>query len=113
MRSVNKKNLKELLDDENDKIDEIVDCCYLLSDKTRVKMILLLKSNPDLTTTEMAKILDLSASAVSHQKAIMGRYRLIDSRRNGQKICCSLLEKSICNEIVAIMLDENNNLHIK
>lgn len=82
------------------KIEKKARINYVASDPTRLKILLALKENEKMCTSDLAEILGLSASAVSHQKAILERFGLIASKRNGKKICCQIKDRRLAREIV-------------
>ena len=59
----------------------------LASDPTRLKIITLLKKNHELCVSELASILNITISAVSHQLALLERHDIVYSEKMGQTVC--------------------------
>ena len=71
----------------------------VVGDPTRIKICYLLCSYKELSVSDIAQILEISVSAVSHSLAKLKGVNLVDTRRNGQTIYYSL-SKSPFNEIL-------------
>lgn len=71
----------------------------VVGDPTRIKICYLLCSYKELSVSDIAQILELSVSAVSHSLAKLKGVNLVDTRRNGQTIYYSL-SKSPFNEVL-------------
>lgn len=65
----------------------------LLSGETRYKLVKVLKDLKELCVCDMAEILDMSVSAVSHQLRALRKANLVSTRRDGQTIYYSLKDK--------------------
>ena len=78
----------------DDQIDAIADFFYVLSDKTRLKIINILESG-DLCVGHIAETLGMTQSAVSHQLAIMKRLNLIKAKKDGRNTIYSLSDEHI------------------
>ena len=65
----------------------------IASDPTRLKIIFLLKKNPKLCVSELATILNITISAVSHQLSLLGSYHIVQSEKMGQTVCYYLDKK--------------------
>jgi ArsR family transcriptional regulator len=91
-----KKMIKKLAE----KIDNKAHISYVSSDPTRLKILMILSKNRKMCTSDLANILGVSVSAVSHQKTILESYGLIASQREGKKICCHLSDKELSREIL-------------
>ena len=83
-----------------DKIENRAHISYVASDPTRLKILMILTKKRKMCTSELANILGVSVSAVSHQKTILESYGLIASQREGKKICCYLSDKQLSKEIL-------------
>jgi len=94
------RKYKKLLKTLDEKIKVKTDLCYIGANPTRVKIILLLKMNDELCTSGLADILGLSASAISHQKVILEKEGIIESRRSGRDISCRLLDRKKSKELL-------------
>ena len=72
-------------------IREQSDLYHILSDPTRIKTLILLKrEDKELCVSDLAMILNISISAVSHQLGLMERANLVASTKNGKMVCYRL-----------------------
>lgn len=62
-------------------IERVTDLFKVLSDQTRVSILVLLKDN-ELNVSQIAETLGMEQSAVSHQLAILKNARLVTYRRD-------------------------------
>lgn len=62
----------------------------ILSDPTRIKIILLLQKYKKLCPTDIVKVLRITPSAVSHQMRILEQLGIVKKVRIGKMICYSL-----------------------
>lgn len=67
----------------------------ILSGETRYKLVKLLKDLQELCVCDMAEILEISVSAVSHQLCVLRKAELVSTRRDGQTIYYSLKGKQV------------------
>lgn len=65
----------------------------VFSDPTRLKIIYILKRSKELCVTDLARILNLSISAVSHQLKILENSEIVIKKRMGKIICYALNKK--------------------
>ena len=71
------------------------DLYHILSYPTRIKTLLLLKREDKvLCVSDLAIILNISVSAVSHQLGLMERANLVESTKDGKMVCYSLTPRS-------------------
>ena len=75
-------------------IEERSQLYHIGSDPTRLKILFLLKSNKELCVTDLAEILEMTVSAVSHQLALLERSGLVCKVKKGKIVCYSLKDKS-------------------
>jgi len=101
IKKINQKvKYKQFLKKLEKKIKHKTDLCYVGSDPTRVKILLLLSQEDELCTSGLAEALGVSVSAISHQKAILKRYALIENFRTGKKISCRLSRNVMIGDIL-------------
>ncbi|MFQ5823758.1 MAG: ArsR/SmtB family transcription factor [bacterium] len=86
----------------NGHIYELTETFKLLSDPTRLKIILALKEQ-ELCVCDLATLLGVSRSAVSHQLRLLKNLRLVKFRREGKIAYYSLDDTHISKLIVAAM----------
>ncbi len=90
-----------ILDEE--KLLLIADFYKALSDSTRIKIINLLSSN-ELCVCDIAVILNMTKSAVSHQLKNLREMNLIKSRKLGKEVWYSLADNHVL-EVFEVSLE--------
>lgn len=75
-------------------ISKVVTFYKVLSDETRLKILYALKEE-ELCAGDIAVLLDMTKSAVSHQLAVMRKMHQIKSRRVGKNVFYSLDDEHI------------------
>ncbi|MFH0952438.1 MAG: winged helix-turn-helix domain-containing protein [Patescibacteria group bacterium] len=68
--------------------------CFLLSDPTRLKIMLALQKHKELCVSDLAKIIGLSISAISHQLDKLEKLDAVTSRKTGQNVCYGVNSKN-------------------
>ena len=87
-------------------IDSMSQFFTMLSDPTRLKIVIVLKDN-ELCVHEIATAIGLSISAVSHQLRLLKATKMVKNRRNGKMIYYSLDDQHI--EQVLSVVNEHVN----
>lgn len=82
---------KMLSDDDSYKLAEFF---KVYGDSTRVKIINLL-NNREICVHEIASILEMSQSAISHQLKILRHYQLVKPRKEGKHVFYSLSDDHV------------------
>lgn len=103
------KAKKGILDE--DKLLLIADFYKALSDSTRIKIVDLLSVN-ELCVCDIAVILNMTKSAVSHQLKNLREMNLIKSRKQGKEVWYSLADdhvQEVFNVSLEHVLEEQNN----
>ena len=77
-----------------DSVDALAETFKVLGDSTRVRILDTL-SRAELCVCDIARLLSLSDSAVSHQLRVLRGMRLVRSRRDGKMIFYSLDDQHI------------------
>lgn len=77
-----------------EKINNLVETLKAVSDGTRMKILFSL-NNGELCVCDIAHVLNMSLSAVSHQLRILRNLRLIKYRNDGRMVYYSILDKNI------------------
>ena len=75
-------------------IIKLSDFFKLLSDNTRISILTILDQN-EVCVCDIASILNMTKSAVSHQLAVLKDAGLLKSRRNGKEIYYSFTNESV------------------
>ena len=76
--------IKETLKAQN---TSLVDVFSLLGDKNRFLIIKLLIEQGEMCVSDLAKVLDISVSAVSQHLRILEMSRMIEGKKMGQMMC--------------------------
>jgi len=80
-------------------MEEVIKLFSALSDKTRLRIYLLLLEG-ELCVCELANILNMEQSRISHGLRVLREADLIDNQREGKWIIYSVNPKMVNNEIV-------------
>lgn len=70
-------------------LDSIADIFKVFGDKTRIKILYVLHER-ELCVCDIAQLLEMNQSAISHQLKILKQSKLIKSRRDGKQVYYSL-----------------------
>ena len=95
------KSVAEKLATDGD-VYQLTETFKLLGDPTRLKIILALKEE-ELCVCDLATLLGVSRSAVSHQLRLLKNWRLVKHRRAGKMAYYSLDDSHISEIITAAM----------
>ena len=79
-------------------IDHLTELFKVLGDKTRLKIVLAL-ANEELCVCDLAWLIQLSVSAVSHQLRILRNLKLVKFRKSGKMVYYSLDDEHISHLI--------------
>ena len=77
------------LEHKNEFIYDVADFFKVFGDSTRIKMLVILLSG-ELCVGEMAEILDMTQSAISHQLRVLRQSDLVKTRKDGKTVYYSL-----------------------
>ena len=83
---------QKLLDDTT--IYDLADFFKVFGDSTRVKILWALDKN-EMCVCDLAFLLDMTKSAVSHQLKVLRSSKLVNSRRDGKNIFYSLADEHV------------------
>jgi len=94
--------LKEKIDSLSDerKIPELLNC---LSSETRVKVLVLLKHQTEMSVCDLASVLDMSVSAISHQLRCLRDLNIVTTRREGQNIFYKIGNNIFLNNLLELI----------
>ena len=87
------RELTARLPSEN-RLDMLEELFKIFGDSTRIKILYVLHEG-ELCVCDIAAVLSMTQSAVSHQLRILRHNRLIKSRRNGKNIYYSLADEHV------------------
>ncbi len=86
------KESKQVLKQVCPAIKEKSCLCYIGSDPTRLSILFLLSKNKGLCVTDLANILDVSVSAISHQLKILEDCGFVQGLKTGKTVCCLVIK---------------------
>lgn len=76
-----------MIDDRS--IQDLSGCFKVFGDATRLRILLALQET-ELCVCDIAQLLDMSQSAISHQLRVLKQARLVKNRREGKEVYYSL-----------------------
>ena len=79
---------------EEDSLFELAELFKVFGDSTRVRILYALRE-AEVCVCDLAEILNISQSAISHQLSILKRSRLVKYRREGKSIFYSLADDHV------------------
>ena len=85
--------VRESLPDD-DTLYELADLFKMFGDSTRMKIMFVLMES-EMCVCDIAELLGISQSAISHQLRILKQSKLISSRREGKNIVCFLADDHV------------------
>ncbi|MFX0548354.1 ArsR/SmtB family transcription factor [Hathewaya histolytica] len=95
---------KEMLDE--DTLQDISDLFKVFSDSTRIKIIFILFKS-EMCVCDIATLLQMNQSAISHQLRVLKQARLVKYRKEGKSVYYSLDDNHI-EDIFHMALDHIN-----
>lgn len=93
----------------NEIIYEVALFHKVIGDPTRCKILFALESG-EMCVCDLANVLSMSKSSVSHQLAKMRGYNILKSRKEGKEVFYSLDDEHV-NKIFEISLEHINHKH--
>lgn len=91
---IDNEKIKEIPQIDNFTIDEMAVLFKMFADSTRLKIMNLLLYK-ELNVCEIASLLNMTHSAISHQLATLKMVNLVKSRKNGKEVYYSLSDNHI------------------
>ena len=92
--------LQHMLSD--DEIANYAEHFNLLSDPTRLKIILALRAG-EICVCALSELLSMTDSAISHQLRILRNLKVVTFRKCGRLVCYRLVEDCLFNRILQIL----------
>lgn len=99
------QNADERMPDE-DTLYDLAELYKMFGDSTRIKILYALVDN-ELCVCDIAQVLTMSVSAISHQLRVLKQARLVKYRREGKTVFYSLADDHV-HEILALGLEHIN-----
>ncbi|BFL75643.1 ArsR/SmtB family transcription factor [Finegoldia magna] len=87
-----KKAVNELPDDEL--IADLSDMFKIFGDQTRMKILMALESG-ELCVCDIAAVMDMSQSAISHQLRVLKQSNIVKTRRQGKVVYYSISDDHV------------------
>ena len=87
-----KKAINELPDDEL--IADLSDMFKIFGDQTRVKILMALESG-EMCVCDIAAVMDMSQSAISHQLRVLKQSNIVKARREGKVVYYSISDDHV------------------
>ena len=97
--------LKKMLDD--DTIFDVADFFKILGDSTRIKILFAIDNNR-LCVCDIANILKMSKSSISHQLKTLRDYNIVRAERDGKEVFYELNDDHV-KEVFEIALEHINH----
>jgi ArsR family transcriptional regulator len=85
--------VRSLMPDE-DVLYELADLFKMFGDSTRMKILFVLLES-EMCVCDIAEILNMTQSAISHQLRILKQSKLVTSRREGKTVICRLADDHV------------------
>jgi len=87
-----------------EKVSKATTAFKILSDPTRFRILLLLfESKEELCVTDIAKMVDISHSAASHQLSKLEAHNIVSSYRDGQTVCYEVNDNELVDNLKRAM----------
>lgn len=96
-KPINQEAVEEVLSQlpEEDVFDKLANFYKIMGDGTRCKLIFALQSREELCVGDLANILGMSKSSISHQLSKMKTSAVVKSRKEGKEVYYSLDDNHI------------------
>lgn len=91
---------------DDEKIFDLAELFKVFGDSTRMKMLFVL-FEAEVCTCDLAEILNMTSSAISHQLNVLKREKLVKFRRDGKSVLYSLADEHV-RSIISVALEHIN-----
>ena len=75
---------------------DLAELFKIFGDSTRVKILYALLEAEELCVCDIASLMDVTQSAVSHQLRVLKNSKLVKFRKEGKTVYCSLADDHVC-----------------
>ncbi|MAJ97542.1 MAG: transcriptional regulator [Parcubacteria group bacterium] len=97
-------NFKSLLNNDGEELAHMITAFKILSDPTRCRILCLLAASKDgMCVYELADATNISHSAASHQLSKLESHTIVQSFREGQKICYRVCDNMFTKNLFKIL----------
>ncbi len=93
MENITDEKISEIMPDENVLYD-VAELLKVFGDQTRIRIIFVLVQK-EMCVYEIANLLEMTQSAISHQLRVLKQARLVKARRSGKTIFYSLCDAHV------------------
>lgn len=100
IHNINQEKVKNIEEIDIDVTEQMSVLFKMFADSTRLKIMQVLLNN-ELNVCEIAYLLNMTHSAISHQLATLKMTNLVKSRKNGKEVYYSLSDEHV-SSIIAI-----------
>ena len=100
IHNINQEKIKNIEEIDIDVTEQMSVLFKMFADSTRLKIMQVLLNN-ELNVCEIAYLLNMTHSAISHQLATLKMTNLVKSRKNGKEVYYSLSDEHV-SSIIAI-----------
>ena len=100
IHNINQEKIKNIEEIDIDVTEQMAVLFKMFADSTRLKIMQVLLNN-ELNVCEIAYLLNMTHSAISHQLATLKMTNLVKSRKNGKEVYYSLSDEHV-SSIIAI-----------
>lgn len=83
--------------------EQVTQIAKLLSDETRVRILIALRGTDGMCVNEVAETVGASQSATSHQLAKLELAGVVSCYREGQKMCYELEDTPVTKKIISTL----------
>lgn len=87
------EKVRKLMPDE-DTLYELADLFKIFGDSTRIKILFVLLES-EMCVCDIAELLNMTQSAISHQLRVLKQSKLVTSRREGKSTICRLADDHV------------------
>ncbi|MCI5745736.1 MAG: metalloregulator ArsR/SmtB family transcription factor [Erysipelotrichaceae bacterium] len=94
IHNINKEKVEMIKEVESDVIEQMAILFKMFADATRLKIMQVLQNN-ELNVCEIAYLLNMTHSAISHQLATLKMMNLLKSKKVGKEVFYSLKDEHI------------------
>ena len=91
---------------DDEKIFDLAELFKIFGDSTRMKILFVL-FEAEVCTCDLAEVLKMTSSAISHQLNVLKRAKLVKCRREGKAVFYSLADEHV-RTIISVALEHIN-----
>ena len=96
----------------DDLIEDFVRCCKLLSDSTRLRIMLILGTRGECHVSGLCRELKLNQPAVSHHLSILKDSGVVELRREGKHNFYAVIHQPFCDAVKNLVSGLTNGSNI-